>query len=170
VPGPEVLRPAPTPAHPNPENPDPEGKVLVFVDVKRSMESGIKFYRSKVSGRIILSPGNEHGVIPPDCFRRAQKIAIVRTVTFKMGDSGGELKAAEKLARSKEKDTQMKKRKQVQEPKVPSRPPDGPRIPRSSSTRHPRAQESKALESNPSSRGREEESRPSSPHRDLDST
>ncbi|KAH6913277.1 hypothetical protein BKA70DRAFT_1525357 [Coprinopsis sp. MPI-PUGE-AT-0042] len=102
LPGPEVLRPPPTPAHPNPENPDPEGKVLIFVDVKRSMEKGIKFYRSKQSGITLLSPGNDNGVIPPDCFRRAQKIAIVRKVVFQVGDKDGELETAEKLSEVKE--------------------------------------------------------------------
>lgn len=42
--------------------------VLIFIDVTRALQSGIKFYQS--SNGVVLSPGDERGVIKPKYFLR----------------------------------------------------------------------------------------------------
>ena len=45
---------------------------LIWIDVPKAMEQGIKFYQSK--NDVILSPGNEEGKIPTDCFLKITEI------------------------------------------------------------------------------------------------
>ena len=45
---------------------------LIWINVPKAMEQGIKFYQSK--NDVILSPGNEEGKIPTDCFLKITEI------------------------------------------------------------------------------------------------
>lgn len=46
----------------------PSSKVLIYVDMKKCMDMGIKFWKS--SNGVILSEGNENGMIPLDCLTK----------------------------------------------------------------------------------------------------
>ena len=45
---------------------------LIWINVPKAMRQGIKFYQSK--NDVILSPGNEEGKIPTDCFLKITEI------------------------------------------------------------------------------------------------
>lgn len=44
--------------------------VLIFVDVRKAMDAGLKFWRS--DNGVILTEGNEHGIVPLDSFKRVE--------------------------------------------------------------------------------------------------
>lgn len=44
--------------------------VLIFIDVRRAMEAGIRFWRS--ANGVILSEGDEKGVVPVEFFERVE--------------------------------------------------------------------------------------------------
>ncbi|EIN09458.1 hypothetical protein PUNSTDRAFT_51732 [Punctularia strigosozonata HHB-11173 SS5] len=44
--------------------------VLIYVDVQKALDAGIKFYLSE--NGVVLSEGNEHGFIPPEFFQRVE--------------------------------------------------------------------------------------------------
>jgi len=41
--------------------------IIIWIDVEKTMKEGIKFFRS--SNNVILSPGNDDGIIPANCFK-----------------------------------------------------------------------------------------------------
>lgn len=43
-------------------------EVLIYIDVEKALRAGIKFYQS--SNGVVLSPGDESGVIKPEYFSR----------------------------------------------------------------------------------------------------
>ena len=45
-------------------------KVLVYLDIKKAMDAGIKFWRS--DNGVILTEGNQHGIVSLDYFRRVE--------------------------------------------------------------------------------------------------
>ena len=45
--------------------------VLIFIDIKRALEGGIKFWKS--ANGVILSEGDEKGVVPLEFFRRVEE-------------------------------------------------------------------------------------------------
>lgn len=51
-------------------------RVLIYVNVKRALADGIKFYLS-LNG-VILSPGNDMGYLEPKYFERVERVAIQR--------------------------------------------------------------------------------------------
>jgi 2'-phosphotransferase len=47
-----------------------DSTILIFVDVKKAMEAGIKFWKS--DNGVILTEGNEYGLLPLEFFRRVE--------------------------------------------------------------------------------------------------
>ncbi|XP_062503092.1 tRNA 2'-phosphotransferase 1-like [Corticium candelabrum] len=47
-------------------------EVLIGIDTAKALEAGIKFFKS--ANNVILSPGNEKGLIPPEFFRTAVRL------------------------------------------------------------------------------------------------
>lgn len=43
-------------------------KILIYLDVEKCLRNGIEFYISK--NNVILTRGNENGVVPVDCFKK----------------------------------------------------------------------------------------------------
>ncbi|EAU85474.2 hypothetical protein CC1G_06375 [Coprinopsis cinerea okayama7 len=70
--------PIPTPAPSPSPQPPPTHKVLIFLNFRDALRSGIKFYQSKQDKRVLLTPGDENGCIPPWLFRRVHKVQIAR--------------------------------------------------------------------------------------------
>ncbi|RDB15959.1 tRNA 2'-phosphotransferase 1 [Hypsizygus marmoreus] len=55
-------------------------KILIFVNVKKALKAGIKFYRS--SNGVILTPGNERGFLDPEFFQKVQQVSGKRFVNL----------------------------------------------------------------------------------------
>lgn len=53
-------------------------QVAIYVDVKKCVENGIKFYKSK--NDVILSPGNDQGIIPAEYFKKVVDIKTKKTI------------------------------------------------------------------------------------------
>lgn len=45
-------------------------QVFIYINVQKALASGIQFFKSE--NGVILSPGNESGVIPVDCFLKVE--------------------------------------------------------------------------------------------------
>jgi 2'-phosphotransferase len=45
--------------------------VLIFIDIRKAIEGGIKFWKS--ANGVILSDGNEKGFLPVECFKRVEQ-------------------------------------------------------------------------------------------------
>jgi len=45
-------------------------QVLIYIDVPKAMEAGLKFYLS--ANGVVLTEGNENGIIPIDLFERVE--------------------------------------------------------------------------------------------------
>ncbi|XP_020619032.1 tRNA 2'-phosphotransferase 1-like isoform X2 [Orbicella faveolata] len=55
-------------------------EVVVFIDLKKALSDGFKFYRS--SNNVILCPGNEQGFLPPKYFERVVQIRPRKELLF----------------------------------------------------------------------------------------
>ncbi|KZV91258.1 phosphotransferase KptA/Tpt1 [Exidia glandulosa HHB12029] len=55
-----------------------DSSILIFVDIPKALRSGIKFFIS--SNGVVLSPGDEHGLIEPKFFSRVEERRTGRIV------------------------------------------------------------------------------------------
>lgn len=47
-------------------------RVLVYIDIQKALAAGLKFYLS--SNGVVLTPGNDHGILEPQFFERVEMI------------------------------------------------------------------------------------------------
>jgi 2'-phosphotransferase len=52
-------------------------EIAIYIDVKKAMQDGIKFYRS--ANNVILSPGDENGFLKPKYFLKIVDIKTSKT-------------------------------------------------------------------------------------------
>ena len=55
-------------------------QVYIYIDVHSAMKDGLKFFRS--SNNVILSPGNDQGVIPPKYFKQVKNVKTNQLLEF----------------------------------------------------------------------------------------
>ena len=55
-------------------------QVYIYIDVHSAMKDGLKFFRS--SNNVILSPGNDQGVIPPKHFKQVKNVKTNQLLEF----------------------------------------------------------------------------------------
>ena len=57
-------------------------QVYIFIDVHKAMSAGLKFYRS--SNNVILSPGDQDGVIQCQYFKCVKNVRTNQLLEFKV--------------------------------------------------------------------------------------
>ena len=55
-------------------------QVYIYIDVQAAMKDGLRFFRS--SNNVILSPGNDQGVIPPKYFKQVKNVRTNQLLEF----------------------------------------------------------------------------------------
>lgn len=55
-------------------------QVYIYIDLHRAMEDGIKFFRS--ANNVILSPGDENGVIMPRYFKQVKNVKTNQALNY----------------------------------------------------------------------------------------
>lgn len=59
-------------------------QILIFINLKKALNAGIKFYLS--SNGVILTPGNELGILEPQFFARVERTGTESTLISEWED------------------------------------------------------------------------------------